>query len=164
MSMPVLSFPADTADRIVNGEQTVVTYGTATYAGRHLREVVSGLVGQPVAVAALPEPGRDDASGGVSATPGAIVGSATVAAVEQIVNRQREAEGLGVTRTAVILADAAPCEQRCPRCGHTDDPGQVIWPTTGCLTRCDTCEGKATCAPIPYDHPGPISEWTPRGA
>lgn len=29
----------------------------------------------------------------------------------------------------------------CPVCGDTDDPGYVIWPTTGCLTRCDECGG-----------------------
>lgn len=31
----------------------------------------------------------------------------------------------------------------CPVCGDSDDPGEVIWPATGCLTRCDTCNGTA---------------------
>ena len=30
----------------------------------------------------------------------------------------------------------------CPTCAHTDDPGEVIWPSSGCLTTCPTCNGE----------------------
>lgn len=36
---------------------------------------------------------------------------------------------------------ALPVDPTCPTCGHSDDPGEMIWPTTGCLTRCDACNG-----------------------
>jgi hypothetical protein len=26
-------------------------------------------------------------------------------------------------------------------CADTDDPGEMIWPDTGCLTRCVVCDG-----------------------
>lgn len=35
----------------------------------------------------------------------------------------------------------AQYDKPCETCGDTDDPGDVICPSTGCLTRCDDCVG-----------------------
>jgi hypothetical protein len=32
-------------------------------------------------------------------------------------------------------------QQECHICGGTDDPGEMIWPESGCMTRCVGCEG-----------------------
>jgi hypothetical protein len=37
---------------------------------------------------------------------------------------------------------------KCPDCGEGDDPGEVICPSTGCLTRCDRCSGAGFVLPV----------------
>ena len=168
--MIVLSFDLDTARRIVNGEQTVVTYpgvdGFATYlrASDGVMVPLTDLVGQTVAVARLGSLDVDSVGRAFAAAldkkgtgaqhlrwePGAIVGSATVAAVQQRVGEDR-----GQVGWAVILTDAAPCEQRCPWCRGTGI-GDLLD-----RTYCEQCHGSQMAWPIPYDQPGPISEWSP---
>lgn len=176
--MIYLAFDQPTCDRILSGEQTVVTYPASTlwWPTTQHDEVgprslfLPSLCGLRVAVARLPEkmPSLYDRRDRPVYAGGAIVGSATVAAVVPTYGPRSPDEprnliglehvDLTPGRWAVILTDAAPCEQRCPWCCTTRD-GYTL--RDDGRAACHVCHDKTICASIPYSASGPFSEWTP---
>lgn len=68
-----------------------------------------------------------------------------------------DSELRGVELARKVLADTA-ADTACEVCGDTDDPGFVVWPDTGCLTRCDACDGTGERRNTEECEPDPAGE------